>query len=101
MNCKHCGKPINLVPNAAERAAKDCTGKTADYYTKLFEYHTECTLKLRKDWRETKGYMQSQQSCCVCGSTHLIGIEPRFNYSVCEEHSKMSPVEVSYKKLSK
>jgi hypothetical protein len=47
MNCKHCHKPIVLVPSAAERAAKDCTGKTADYYTRQFDYHAACTLELR------------------------------------------------------
>lgn len=47
MNCLHCHKPVVLQPSAAERAAKDCTGKTADYYTKLFPYHADCTLKLR------------------------------------------------------
>jgi hypothetical protein len=47
MNCLHCYKPIVLIPSAAERAAKDVTGKTAECYTKLFQYHTECTLLLR------------------------------------------------------
>lgn len=47
MNCKHCHKPIILVPSAAERAAKDVTGKTADHYIRQFEYHAACTLALR------------------------------------------------------
>ena len=47
MNCKHCHKPIVLVPSAAERAKKDVAGRTAAYYTSLFEYHTECQLALR------------------------------------------------------
>ena len=47
MNCLHCGKPIILIPSAAERAATDVTGKTASYYTELFTYHAKCTLQLR------------------------------------------------------
>ena len=49
MNCKHCGQPITLVPSAAERAAKDVTGKPASYYTNLFQYHASCQLKLRQE----------------------------------------------------
>lgn len=45
MNCKHCGKPVVLVPSAAERAKK-FGGKASDY-TKLFPYHTACQLELR------------------------------------------------------
>ena len=44
MNCSICNKPIHLSPSAAERAAKDVTGKTAAYYTSLFRTHTECEL---------------------------------------------------------
>lgn len=47
-NCSLCGKPIVLVPSAAERAAKDCTGKSAAYYTSLFTVHAECELERRK-----------------------------------------------------
>lgn len=49
MKCKHCGKEVVLVPSAAERAKKDVTGKTAAYYTSLFDYHAECTLKMRAE----------------------------------------------------
>lgn len=49
MNCKHCGKPIVLVPSAAERAAKDVTGKPASYYANLFQYHDACQLELRQE----------------------------------------------------
>jgi uncharacterized protein with PIN domain len=51
MNCLLCGKPITLVPSAAERAKK--YGKTADHYDKLFTTHSEC---LTACWygRETK-----------------------------------------------
>lgn len=45
MNCKHCGKPITLVPSAQERARK--FGGEAKDYTELFQYHTACTLELR------------------------------------------------------
>lgn len=47
MNCKFCGKPIVLVPSAAERARSDVTGKTAAYYTSLFTYHSACWLDKR------------------------------------------------------
>lgn len=54
MNCKHCGKPIVLIPSAAERARK-YGGKPEDY-TKLFEYHTACTLVMRE--QSTRELMQ-------------------------------------------
>jgi recombinational DNA repair protein (RecF pathway) len=47
------------------------------------------------DWRDTKGYYPTEVPCVICGSTDNIGSEPRFGYSVCEEHSKLSPVEIS------
>ena len=46
-NCTFCGKPIVLVPSAAERAAKDVTGKTAAYYTSLFTSHSDCLMLYR------------------------------------------------------
>jgi hypothetical protein len=49
MNCTICKKPIVLVPSAAERAAKDVTGKTAAYYTGLFTEHAECALRKRSE----------------------------------------------------
>ncbi len=45
MNCTICGKPIILVPSAAERAEK--SGKPASYYTQLFTTHSECFIKKR------------------------------------------------------
>lgn len=60
MKCKHCHKEVVLVPSAAERAKKDATGKTAEYYTSLFEYHAECTLKLREE--STKELMQRMRN---------------------------------------
>jgi hypothetical protein len=47
MSCTICGKKIVLVPSAAERAAKDVTGKSAAYYTSLFTEHAACTLAKR------------------------------------------------------
>lgn len=47
MNCTICGKPIVLVPSASERAAKDVTGKSAEYYTSLFRTHSHCMLAKR------------------------------------------------------
>ena len=54
MNCKHCNKPIILVPSASERAAKDVTGKSAKYCESLFEYHSECQLYLRDGGMDPK-----------------------------------------------
>ena len=47
MKCIHCNEEIVLVPSAAERAAKDPTGKPASYYTNLFREHSECALARR------------------------------------------------------
>lgn len=52
MNCTHCGKRVVLIPSAAKRAARDVTGKTAAYYTKLFPRHTKCELELRDNRAE-------------------------------------------------
>jgi len=49
MNCTLCGRPIVLVPSAAERAAKDVTGKSAAYYTSLFRQHSGCLLAKRAE----------------------------------------------------
>ena len=45
MNCTLCGKPVVLVPSAAERARKH--GESAAYYTRLFPTHAECELAKR------------------------------------------------------
>lgn len=47
MNCTICGKPITLVPSAAERATK--YGSTPAFYTGLFTEHSECALRKRAD----------------------------------------------------
>ena len=47
MNCTICNKPIVLRPTAAERAAKDVTGKSAAYYTSLFTTHSACAVAKR------------------------------------------------------
>lgn len=57
MNCTICSKPITLVPSAKERAAKDVTGKSAAYYTKLFTEHAQCVIDKRE--RETLELMRS------------------------------------------
>jgi hypothetical protein len=49
MNCTVCGKPVVLVPSAAERARSDVTGKTAAYYTSLFPTHAACALSKRHE----------------------------------------------------
>jgi hypothetical protein len=46
MKCKHCKLPIVLEPSAEARAKK--SGGVPSDYTKLFEYHADCTLKLRE-----------------------------------------------------
>lgn len=51
MKCTHCGKEVVLLPSAAERAAKDVTGKSAAYYTSLFPRHAACELALRENRR--------------------------------------------------
>ena len=48
MNCTICGKPVVLIPSAAERARKDVTGNSAQYYTNLFPRHATCELKKRE-----------------------------------------------------
>lgn len=45
--CTICGKPIVPSPSAAERAAKDVTGKSAAYYTSLFTVHSACMIAKR------------------------------------------------------
>ena len=47
MTCTICNKPIVLRPTAAERAAKDVTGKSAAYYTSLFTTHSACAVAKR------------------------------------------------------
>lgn len=47
MNCIHCHKPVVLIPSATERARK--FGGEPEDYTLLFQYHSECTLKLRAE----------------------------------------------------
>lgn len=47
--CTICGKPIVLVPSAAERAAKDKAGNPPSYYTNLFTVHAECEVKKRSE----------------------------------------------------
>lgn len=47
MNCTICGKKIELTPSAAERAAKDTSGKPVSYFTKLFTEHADCVIKKR------------------------------------------------------
>lgn len=42
------------------------------------------------DWRDYNWY-PSKSPCCICGTTFNTGTEPRFGYTVCEKHSKVSP----------
>lgn len=46
MNCTICGKPIELVPSATERAEK--YGGNPNDYTVLFTEHAACTIKKRQ-----------------------------------------------------
>lgn len=52
------------------------------------------TVQSVPDWR-SRGWYKVQGSCCVCGSRHMVGMEPRFGYVVCETHSKHSPTEIN------
>lgn len=49
MNCKLCGKPVVLVPSAAERVKKDPDGWTAKQYIEHFDTHSACTLRKREE----------------------------------------------------
>lgn len=46
------------------------------------------------DWRD-RGWYKVKGNCCVCGSDHQIGMEPRFGYVVCEAHAELPPTEIS------
>ena len=60
MNCTICGKPIQLVPSATERA-KRYGGKPSDY-SRLFTEHTDCALEKRdREVRETMRNSKSPQ----------------------------------------
>jgi hypothetical protein len=49
MKCKHCKKPIILVPSAAERNRKNIEqGREKVNYAEIFQYHNECQLEMRK-----------------------------------------------------
>lgn len=54
MKCSICGKPVVLVPSAAERAKKN--GGTAKEYEALFPMHADCLIKKRE--AETKALMR-------------------------------------------
>lgn len=48
--CKHCNKPIILTPSAAERNRKNTEmGLPKVNYDELFQYHSECQLKMREE----------------------------------------------------
>lgn len=47
MRCTICGKPIVLIPSAAERAAK-FGGRPSDY-TQLFREHSQCVIDKRNE----------------------------------------------------
>lgn len=53
-NCTICGKPVVLVPSAAERSR--ASGLPASYYLDLFTYHGECLIKKRN--QETSALIQ-------------------------------------------
>lgn len=70
--CTICGEPVILIPSAAERAAKDVTGKTARYYTNLFPRHARCELDKRK--RDTSEVLKRQnKEYAQRPSPHLVG----------------------------
>jgi hypothetical protein len=63
MKCTICRKAIVLVPSAAERAAKDVTGKTSAHYTGLFTTHSDCALAQRA--KETSELMARSRKAGV------------------------------------
>lgn len=46
-----------------------------------------------KEW-EYFGY-ESNKSCCVCGKIGDCKSEPRFNYTVCQEHADIKPIDTN------
>src|SRR4051812_38052071 len=46
MNCLICGKKVELIPSAAERAKK--FGGKPEEYTAIFRMHAQCVLEQRK-----------------------------------------------------
>lgn len=56
--CTICKKPLVLVPSAAERAAKDTSGRPASYYLALFTAHGQCQVDKRN--AETLALMRRQ-----------------------------------------
>ena len=55
----------------------------------------KCSMEKLNDWRKVKGFYPVTSKCCVCQQPGENGMEPRFLYTVCEEHSDTPPVEVS------
>jgi len=47
MKCSICGKKIHLSPSAEDRAKK--YGKTASYYTRMFQTHADCIIRKRSE----------------------------------------------------
>jgi hypothetical protein len=54
--CTICGKPIILMPSAAERSRRDPQGNPPSYYLDLFTEHASCTVAKRE--RETLELIQ-------------------------------------------
>lgn len=59
-DCTICRKPIVLVPSAAERSAKDKSGRPASFYLALFTAHAECQLEQRR--KDTSDLMRRLNS---------------------------------------
>jgi hypothetical protein len=65
MNCKICGKPIQLVPSAQERAEKAKQRNevppytSPSYYTQLFTTHAECFIAERQ--RQTIAFLNARK----------------------------------------
>lgn len=49
------------------------------------------------NWQEPIGYGRAPEAvqCCVCGSTHDLGVNLEHFYAVCRLHSNMQPAAVS------
>lgn len=65
-NCKHCLKPITLIPSAEVRA-KRFGGKASDYRD-MFDTHASCAIKARS--KEARELMRKQRGIYSIPSVH-------------------------------
>jgi hypothetical protein len=93
------------IMNIERKEIKERPHKLEDAWTIEKEQYIECHLSDeakefmlkygRKEMTWLDNYYPTDKPCCICGKEGNNGLEPRFGYVVCEEHSKLTPVEVS------